>query len=271
MNHTVRAPLAGALALVLATIMLTPFAGWGLIAAVTAVIILLSFGWPRLLELPSRIGSGVIIALTGLSAVAIASCARGHVPFSTLVITVIATAVFLSFFHEMFRKERSALTLSISGTASGALLSALMVTWLQAFSVASIAGPHAVVLLATLTCAIAISLMTLALPLSAKYRVPLAIVSAAVASAVLALFMGFAPAIVGLAAIAGVVISTAALSVFFLVERVIGAYDTLQFLALSTSLLPLVGVLEVLTVRLTLSYFPQHMGVAVLPSALGLS
>lgn len=269
MNQTVCAPLAGALALVLATAILLPFAGGALIAVVSVIIVLMSIGWVRLLELPSPRGSSAIIALTGLAAVAISSLTRGHVPFSTLLVTVIAISLFLSFFHEMLRNKRRNLTLSISGTASGALLSVLMVSWLQAYAVAADAGKHAVVLMTALTCAVSFALIMVALPLTGKIRIPLAIISATVVAGLILLVMGASLLLTGLAALVGTLISTAAISVFFLVERVIGAYDTVQFLALSTSLLPMVGLLEVLCVRLAVQYVPADMGLTVIPAAFG--
>lgn len=269
MNQVVRAPLAGALALVLATVILTSFADVALVGVVSVVIVLLSIGWSRLLELPSPRGSGVIIAVTGLAAVAMSLLSGDRVPFSTLVIIVIATSVFLSFFHEMFRSDRRQLTLSISGTASGALLSALMVTWLQAHATAAAVGPYPVIVLATLTFATSCALLTLALPASGKVRIPIAIAVAVIVTAIIMLVMGASMPLAIAAAVTAGLIASAATSVFFLVERVIGAYDTAQFLALSTSLLPIVGVLEALSVHLALWYFPRDMGVAIIPSALG--
>lgn len=267
MNQNARAPLGGVLALVLASAMLLPAHTLAVMAGVLALtIVMFAVGWPALLELPSPRGSGLIIAVMGLSALAIAYVRQGQVDLTSLLITLIAVSVFLSFAHEMLRPARTHLTLSISGTASGALLAIMTVTWLQAWTFASAKGPGPLLLLVSLTFGAAVAMLALALPVSGRIRIPVAIVGSALVAGVLMALLGGALLVIVLAVAGGAIIATAALSIFFLLERVIGAYDPRPFLAMSTAPLALVGILSMLFVRIALSYFPTAMGLQVIPS-----
>lgn len=270
MTWSVRAPLAGALTLSIALAMALPVYATNLMTAVLALMIILcAVGWPSLLDLPSKRGSGLIMALSGLSALALGYASPLATHVMTYLIISVAAAVFLSFAHEMFRSSRHQLTLSISGTASGALVCSTSVTWLQAWLLAESSGGKTVSLAISLALTTALGMLCLALPAPGRVRIPIAIAATVLSSLGLLAFAAFPWPVIALASVGAALIATASVSVFFLLERVIGAYDPKPFLAMSTAPVALAGILAVLVIRLGLSYFPVALGLTVIPVALG--
>ncbi|WP_182112263.1 MULTISPECIES: hypothetical protein [unclassified Actinotalea] len=101
-------------------------AGAGLLALVLAV------GWPVLLDLPSRLGSGVVIALGGAGGVVAVTATQGAPVLRALPI-VIALAVLLAFANELARQDgRTRLVESVTGTVAGVLVASAAAGWVAA-------------------------------------------------------------------------------------------------------------------------------------------
>ncbi len=267
MTPSERAPLTGACALALAAAMTLPAFSDEVLAGILGLfVVLLCVSWPHLLELPSRVGSGIIMALSGLGSLGLA-LAFGTAGLTTKLIIVIAVALFLSFAHEMLRRHRSRLTLSISGTASGSLITTLTVTWLKCWALASANGPATVGFLLAMTMGLALGTLCLALPLPAPARVSCALIFGALTSGFLAWALHYPLAIIAMSTLAGAVLCTAALFAFFLLSRVIGAADPRQSLAVAIAPIALTGILALLFLEVALSYVPADLGLTVIPSA----
>lgn len=98
----------------------------GLLALVIAV------GWPVLLELPSRLGSGVVIALGGAGGVVAVTATQGQPVLRELPI-VVALAVLLAFVNELARQDgRTRLVESVTGTVTGVLVATAAAGWVAA-------------------------------------------------------------------------------------------------------------------------------------------
>ena len=267
MTPSERAPLTGACALALAAAMALPvYSGETLAGILALFVVLMCVSWPRLLELPSRTGSAIIMALAGLGPLALALI-FGTMGLASKLVIVIAVSLFLSFAHEMLRRERSRLTLSISGTASGALITTLTVIWLKCWSLASTNGPATVGFLLAMTMGLALGTLFLALPLPAAARVSGAITLGALTSGFLGWALHYPPSIIAMSTLAGTVLCTAALFVFFLLSRVIGASDPRQSLAVAIAPIALTGILALLFLEVALSYVPADLGLTVIPAA----
>lgn len=102
------------------------------LAGVTAVVALaLAAGWPVLLELPSPLGSAVVVALGGAGGVIVVYATRGQ-PFLRDLPVVVALAVVLAFVNELARQDgRHRLVESVTGTVTGVLVAAAA-GWLAA-------------------------------------------------------------------------------------------------------------------------------------------
>lgn len=267
MTPSERAPLTGACALALAAAMALPvYSGETLAGILALFVVLMCVSWPRLLELPSRTGSAIIMALAGLGSLALALI-FGTTGLASKLVIVIAVSLFLSFAHEMLRRERSRLTLSISGTASGALITTLTVIWLKCWSLASTNGPATVGFLLAMTMGLALGTLFLALPLPAPARVSGAITLGALTSGFLGWALHYPLSIIAMSALAGAVLCIAALFVFFLLSRVIGASDPRQSLAVAIAPIALTGILALLFLEVALSYVPADLGLTIIPTA----
>ncbi|SNS65245.1 hypothetical protein SAMN06309944_1167 [Micrococcales bacterium KH10] len=116
------------------------------------VVLAIALGWPRLMNLPAVTGSSLVMALAGLSSLAVVYAAPRE-PWIRSVPLVLAFAVVLAFVNELARPDdRSRLTESLLGTVSGAFLAIGVSGWLAADR--SILG-HRVVVLAALALAVA--------------------------------------------------------------------------------------------------------------------
>lgn len=125
----------------------------GLLALVVAV------GWPSLLDLPSRLGSGVVIALGGAGGVLAVAATRG-LPVLRELPVVVALAVLLAFVNELARQDgRRRLVESVSGTVTGVLVASAAAGW-----VAAIRTPSGVGLVVTGALALAAAAAVSAIP-----------------------------------------------------------------------------------------------------------
>lgn len=122
-----RAVLTGAVAGLLALA-----AWWGdtaLAVALVVVGVIYAFGWPRLVDIPSKRGSWVVVTLATVAAHASAWWTEG---IDGLAV-VVAGGVIASFVHQMARKDgRPRLTETVSATVTGILVVTAGVGWLVA-------------------------------------------------------------------------------------------------------------------------------------------
>lgn len=96
--------------------------------ALTAVLVLLvAVGWPELASLPAREGSGAVVALTGLGAVA--AVRYTGTGLSGLAV-VTACGLLVSFLNELLRRDgRVRMVESVSGTVAGGVLALTAACW----------------------------------------------------------------------------------------------------------------------------------------------
>lgn len=134
----------------------------GVVLAALLVVLsgVLALGWPVVAGLPARVGSGVVIGLTGLAAVAVVHVATGEPLLGDLPV-VFAGAVLASFVAELARRDgRERLVESVAGTVAGALAPVCAAGWLAAER--TVAGDAVVV---TGAVALAVASALTALPL----------------------------------------------------------------------------------------------------------
>ena len=100
-----------------------------LAAVVGALAVLFAVGWPMLTDLPSRPGSGAVVALGGAGAVAVVYLTVGE-PFLRALPVVFGASIVLTFINELLRTDgRAHLVESVSGTVSGTLIAACSAGW----------------------------------------------------------------------------------------------------------------------------------------------
>lgn len=103
-----------------------------LVGTAGALALVLAVGWPVLLDLPSRLGSSVVIALGGAGAVIAVTATRGQ-PYLRELPVVVALAVLLAFVNELARQDgRLRLVESVTGTVTGLLVATAAAGWVAA-------------------------------------------------------------------------------------------------------------------------------------------
>jgi len=123
-------------------------------AAVAAIAVVYGFGWPRLVSVPSRRGSAIVIVGAGLAAT-VAGWITGEVAWLAIVV---AAGVIASFVHQMMRRDgRPRLFETVSATVTGVVVVASGVGWLTA---ATTPGGLEVVLV-TAACLLSAAMMTI--------------------------------------------------------------------------------------------------------------
>lgn len=138
---------------VAALVAVTAFVGeLALAGAVGVLAVVTATGWPRLLRLPSRVGAGVVVGLTGLGSVAAVTVSEGG-PLLGHMAFVVALAVLLAFVGELARQDgRRRLVESVTGTVCGVVVVASGAGW-----VASIRTPAAASLVVAGAAALAVA------------------------------------------------------------------------------------------------------------------
>ncbi len=185
LGATSRNLLAAGIGLVLTA---ASFVGAPAIIAVLVILVLgLAAGWPRLVGLPSRLGSAVVIAASGLLGLTVVLLAASLVP----LLAVLAFAVVAAFVHEMARRDgRPRLVESVTGTVTGAVAAISAAGWV----VVSGVGPPAVLVTAT-GAALTVAGLAALIPLGSRVTGPVAVAAglgAGVASAALLSGLGYA-------------------------------------------------------------------------------
>jgi len=148
--------------------------------AAAVLVVLVAVGWPALLGQPAPGGSGLVIGLTGVGAVAVVAATDGEPALRNLPL-VLAMGIVLAFVAEMLRRDgRPRLVESLLGTVSGLVVAVSAAGWIATDR--TDAGAELVVTCAaTLAVASAIS----ALPLAGWWSSVVTVVAAAAAGAAL--------------------------------------------------------------------------------------
>jgi iron complex transport system permease protein len=247
MTASERAPLGAVLAVLLSLVTLTGAASVPLMAALMCLLALLvGIGWPDLLELPSALGSRIVVVGTGMIA-ALLSLRTAHTgePLWSVVVAC-ALGIFAAFVHQMLRPRRDELSASLTGTVGGVMLTGISATWVVAQ--ASAVTTAQVGVLAAEGAGLAITLLVTALGMPRMPRLLLAIVASAVATSAMMHTMSGAAWPVGL--LVGAVIAVGASGVHLLLGSVLTAREPLPSLAVAAAPVSTVGVVALLTLRL---------------------
>src|SRR5690625_4561053 len=119
MSAPERAPLGAALAMLLTVVSLTGAHSPVLMAGAIGVLsVLLAISWPELLELPSAIGTRLVMGAAGIAGAGLALLTGQDVTGASAVVMVCGAGVFAAFVHQMLRRDRHRLTASLTGTVS---------------------------------------------------------------------------------------------------------------------------------------------------------
>lgn len=103
-----------------------------LISLAGALALVFAFGWPLLMELPSRLGASIVIGLAGAGAVLAVASTVGE-PFLRELPLVFALAIVLGFVAELVRRDgRERLVESVAGVVAGVLVAASVAGWVAA-------------------------------------------------------------------------------------------------------------------------------------------
>lgn len=146
---------------------------WPMVVVAALAVVVLAGGWPRLIGLPVTVGPGIVIALTGLAALAVVTI-TGAVDG---VAIVVGLAVAAAFVQEMLRRDgRPRLVESVAGTVAGSVVAASAALWPALGD-----NRPATAVVVTAAAALAAGAACTALPLRGQIVAPLAMVVAAAA------------------------------------------------------------------------------------------
>lgn len=174
MSAPERAPLGAALALLLSVVSLTGALSPVLMAGSIGLLsVLLAIAWPELLELPSPVGTRVVVAASGIGGATLALLAGQDISAMSAIVMVCACGVLASFVHQMLRRSRHQLTASLTGTVAGVFIAVLAACWVLAQAQAVADGTTG--LITALTAGLAAALLLNTLPVHALPRLILAV------------------------------------------------------------------------------------------------
>lgn len=136
-----RAPLGAALALLLTVVSLAGAMSPVLMAVTVALMsLMIAIAWPDLLELPSPLGTRIVVGTTGIAGAALVLLGGEMVTPTAGIVMVCAAGVLAAFGHQMLRRERHQLTESLSGTVAGVMVTGVASCWVLAQSQAESAS-----------------------------------------------------------------------------------------------------------------------------------
>jgi hypothetical protein len=195
---------------------LAAFAGtWAALACTLAAVVLLAWGWPALLDLPSPRGTTATVTAGGAAA-ALAVALTHDEPRLQWLALALAGAVVAEFVHQLLRRDaRPRLVESVTGTVAGVVVLASLSSLLAL--PATPASSSGVVTWGAAVCA---ALATQLLPLPARITLPLAVVVAGLLGGVLGGL--FADGTV----VAGLVVGTLCATVTLMVHRLLATLPT---------------------------------------------
>ncbi|MGQ4537587.1 hypothetical protein ACUH94_03515 [Dermabacteraceae bacterium P7074] len=246
MGSAARTPLGAALGLLIA---LAVIVGGGyavyLVALTCAfVIVMLTSGWPDLLELPTPRSTRLVMALTGIAGLVVA-LSTSVANAAAGIALVMVFAVFASFLQQMLRPERSQLTESLTGTVTGAILAALSAGWMEAVHASAGIG-----LIVTAASALVATSFVLALPLPGVAAVPSAIFAGTLVPAFTSYFLlpSEHPLLIG--AGVGAVIACLSVAITYLLSTVFRAREARAVLTNACAPVAVTGFVVFLAVRM---------------------
>lgn len=173
-----RAPLGAALALLLTVITLTGHLSPLLMAIAVALVgLMVGLAWPALLELPSPLGTRIVVSAAGAASALITVLAPERISPVTGILIVCAGGVLASFIHQMCRPVRDGLTASLTGTVAGVFVTSLGASWVIAQSQAQVEGMSWLV--TAVAAGLAATLLIDATPLPTVVRFVLAVLAGA--------------------------------------------------------------------------------------------
>lgn len=247
MIASARPPLGAAMAILLTLVTLSGGIGPAAMAALMILAsVMIAGGWPDALELPSPYGTRVIVAGVGIvsALLTLATASSKHSLWGVLIAG--ALGVFAAFVHQMFRPHRLGLSVSITGTVAGAMLTAVSGAWVLAQSLA-----HTALTLGVLTaCAggLAIALLVCATPVRRLVRLLVAVVASAAVTSALAYSLGGMDWWIG--ALVGIVVGVGASGVHLLLDSVLPAGEPLSSMTTAAAPVATVGVVALLLVKI---------------------
>ena len=242
-----RAPLGAALALLLALVSLTgPLSPVLMATSVALLGLLIGISWPGLLELPSAIGTRVVVAGTGIGGALVAVLVPERLTPVSAIVMLCAVGVFAAFVHQMLRRDRRDLTSSLTGTVAGVFLAGLAATWVIAQVDAQASGSTAMV--TAVATGLAATLLLDSTPLPALPRFVLSVAVGAGLTCLLA--VSLASLALPVAVMLGVATAIGASSAHLLVGSSLVAHEPVPSLAVAAVPVATVGVLAHLAITL---------------------
>ncbi|WP_058234571.1 hypothetical protein [Devriesea agamarum] len=219
-----------------------------LIAGVCVIVVgFLCAGWPELLELPSPHGTRLVMACTGIAAIAVSLLtsvvhANPDPPASfTGLALVVAASVLAAFIHEMMRKQRDRLTESLTGTICGALIVTLAIGWIEAARFPS----GACLTLAAGASFTAASLI-LTLPMRGQVLIPMALVGGTAVGTLMTAVTR--PGALTVALVTGLVVAVLTVSIHYLLTRVYRADEPRAVLTTAAAPVAVIGFVVIAVV-----------------------
>lgn len=242
-----RAPLGAALALLLALVSLTgPLSPVLMAVSIGLIGLLIGIAWPELLELPSALGTRLVVAGTGIGGAVVAVLVPERLTPVSAIVMLCAGGVFASFVHQMLRRDRRDLTSSLTGTVAGVFLAGIAATWVIAQSDAQASGSAAVV--TAVAAGLAATLLLDSTPLPSLPRFVLSVLVGAALTGVLA--VSLASLALPIAAALGVATAIGASSAHLLVGSSLVAHEPVPSIAVAAVPVATVGVLAHLAITL---------------------
>jgi len=134
-----------------------------LAGAAAFLAVLVALGWPALADLPDRVGSAMVIALTGIGGVAAVQVVGVRADLRSLAV-VFAASMLLTFVNELLRRGgRPRLVESVAGTVTGSMLAVTTAGWVAC---GRMVGGTELVATAAVALAVAAAISALRFPVS---------------------------------------------------------------------------------------------------------
>jgi hypothetical protein len=216
-----------------------------LAAAALAVVLVLAWGWPALVDLPSPRGTTAVLALGGAASVLSVALTDAEPRLNWLALAI-AGSVVAEFVHQLLRRDgRPRLVESVSGTIAGLVVLGSLSSVLAL--VDAPAGPAGVL---TWAVAVAVALLALLAPVSSRIIIVVGALLAAVAGGLLGMLLDDGTLLAG--ALTGVLCGAVALVVSRLLAVLPAAGRAPGWLALAAAPLATSGMVAYVVLRLLL-------------------
>jgi hypothetical protein len=216
-----------------------------LVAAALVTVLLLAWGWPALVDLPSPRGTTTVLALAGTAAVLSVALADAEPRLEWLALAL-AGSVVAEFVHQLLRRDgRPRLVESVSGTIAGVVVLGSLSAVL-----ALVDAPAGAAGVLTWAVCVAVALLVQLVPVSSRLIIGLGIVVAAAVGAVLGTVLDDGTALAG--ALCGGLCSAVALVLHRLLAVLPAAGRAPGWLALAAAPLASSGMVAYVVLRLAL-------------------